>query len=38
MDYVREHAAKPTDHVISDPGLDMFRKADWFKRSHRKPD
>jgi galactonate dehydratase len=38
MDYLRGHAATQKDHVISDPGLDMFRKADWFKRSHRKPD
>ena len=37
MDYLREHNVTVEGKVIADPGLDMFRKADWFKRSHRKP-
>ncbi len=37
MDYLREHNVAVEGKVIADPGLDMFRKADWFKRSHRKP-
>ena len=37
MDFLREHNVAGEGKVISDPGLDMFRKADWFKRSHRKP-
>ena len=37
MDYLREHNVAREGKVITDPGLDMFRKADWFKRSHGKP-
>jgi galactonate dehydratase len=37
MDYLREHNVAAEEKVIADPGLDMFRKADWFKRSQRKP-
>jgi galactonate dehydratase len=37
MDYLRERNVAAYGKVIADPGLDMFRKADWFKRSHRKP-
>ena len=37
MDYLRENNVAAAGKVIADPGLDMFRKADWFKRSHRKP-
>ena len=33
MDYLREHDVSQGGKVISDPGLDMFRRADWFKRS-----
>jgi hypothetical protein len=33
FDYIREKSAKSGDRVIADPGLDMFRKPDWFKRS-----
>jgi len=33
LDYIREKSAKSGDGVIADPGLDMFRKSDWFKRS-----
>lgn len=37
MDYLREHNVAADEKVIADPGLDMFRKADWFKRSQGKP-
>lgn len=34
FDFLREHSSGIRDQVIPDPGLDMFRKADWFKRSN----
>ena len=37
LDYLREHDVTKRGVVIADPGLDMFRRADWFKRSDRKP-
>jgi len=31
--YLEQESRKAGGEVIQDPGLDMFRKADWFKRS-----
>jgi galactonate dehydratase len=33
FDFLKEHPARLENGVILDPGLDMFRKSDWFKRS-----
>jgi len=35
FDFLADHAGICVDGVIADPGLDMFRKADWFKRSEQ---
>jgi L-alanine-DL-glutamate epimerase-like enolase superfamily enzyme len=32
MDFIREHAPKPVNGVIADPGLNMFNNPDWAKR------
>lgn len=33
FDFLKKHAARIEAEVILDPGLDLFRKSDWFKRS-----
>ena len=35
FEFLANHAPPLVDGCIPDPGLDMFRKADWFKRSNR---
>lgn len=35
FDFLKDNAARVEGDCIQDPGLDMFRKADWFKRSVR---
>jgi len=32
LDYLNSNPPRTRDGVIQDPGLDMFRKSDWFKR------
>ena len=33
FNFLREHSWNANDGAIPDPGLDMFRKPEWFKRS-----
>ena len=33
FDFLRDHEKSVAEGVVSDPGLDMFRKPEWFKRS-----
>jgi galactonate dehydratase len=35
LDFLAAHPPQRENGVIQDPGLDMFRKSDWFKRDGR---